>query len=1254
MAAAHHHRARPVKRLWLKRMFATAALLLLPAMVGFIWLVGTESGLRWVYQQAGAYLPEELTIDKIEGRLIEAITVTGLSYQHDGTLIETGQIIMEWQPVALFAANIDISRLHVQSLKISLPPSVETDQAITLPSIQLPWRLALKNTVIDGISISQAGENLELKQIRLDASALFSRINIESFSLVADAFELNISGRLNPVRNYQHKLDIDWRAELPGSIVLTGKGRMQGDIEKLKLQQQVNGALQMSLNADVRDLTRALSWQAEAELSDFRSTRLDASWPEISGKLRLQAQGDLTTATVSGTADGKYADQAPFDAHFTLQRLADNSVQIEQLMLHSVPGEIQLNARGTWTPGNDGGHLALDLDWQNLRWPLNNEAWFDTATGTGRIEGNIQQYRFDLTTDRPWPQAPASTWYVSGEGNIDGLETFKLRITALDGEATASGQMSWSPALSWQAEAKLSGINPGASWPEWPGQIKAKLSSKGRTENGQLVAEADISQMTGELRGYAVSLYSRLRWHNEGLDVSRFDFQSGSSRISANGRIGSTLALNWNINATSLAELYPRAEGRLLAEGQLHGPAATPVIDADFNGEALSLPGYQIGNITGAVGVDLLNWQKVDIKLTAENIKLDDYAVQSLQIDADTKHLVAKAIAGTETALIELSGESELNGWRGQILRADLQSTEFANWQLTEPTAFNVDKDTILLETLCWHGGDGKLCVDLQREHERWQSRLEMSQLPLRALNPWLPPDLKFEGTADATAELQLLSADQLFGMAHIDLLPGAVSYPLMEGERERWQYRSGKVDLSLNQQGVEASAEIAMGNGDRFKAKLALPDAKLLALDSRTQPVQASAQLDIHDLGLVEALVPEVQDFEGAIDLALTATGTLDQPRLSGQAHLRDGTLRIPRLGLKVEQINITGQSNGFEKLSFHLDARSGKGRLDIDGDTLLDRAAGWPSSITIKGEAVEVSQIPEARLVVSPDLQVKLQQRNIEITGEVHIPYAKLQPKDITTAVSVSEDAVIIGDQQLPEEKWSIVSKVRLTLGERVNFYGFGFEGRLAGSLEIIDKPGLPTSAIGEISVPEGRYSAYGQRLDIEHGRLLYTSGPIINPGLDLRAVRRVGDVTAGLKVRGSLNKPQVQLFSIPAMGQTDALAYLLLGAPIENASGEEGAMMARAALALSLTGGDHLARTLGDRFGLDEMHIEGSDTGDQASLVIGRYLSPRLYVSYGVGLIETVNTLNVRYKISDKWVLKGESGEHQGADFLYTYER
>jgi translocation and assembly module TamB len=520
-------------------------------------------------------------------------------------------------------------------------------------------------------------------------------------------------------------------------------------------------------------------------------------------------------------------------------------------------------------------------------------------------------------------------------------------------------------------------------------------------------------------------------------------------------------------------------------------------------------------------------------------------------------------------------------------------------------------------------------------------------------LAPLLPVDLDLAGAANANAEIIFESA-QLKGAADIQILPGTVSYLLHDGEREQWPHHGGTANIFLNEHGINASSTLAMKNDDKLQIVLALPGAQLLTLDPEQQILIAEAKVSITDLGLIEALIPDIENLKGELAIELAASGAMSQPQINGRAHLLNGTLQIPRLGLSISQLAIKSQSDGLKDLQFKLDARSGTGTLAIEGNSQLDSTAGWPTTFSISGDQFEVAHIPEASVQVSPRLQVNIKNHTIDINGDIHIPYAKLQPRDTTTAVHVSDDAVIVGTEEVTKERWTIYNRTRLTLGERVHFYGFGFEGRLSGTLLLVDEPGQLTKSTGEINIAEGHYRAYGQRLSVEQGKLLYAGGPLMNPGLDLRAVRHVGNITSGLKVRGTLNQPQLELFSVPVMGQTNALAYLLLGRPIESASGEDGAMMAQAVLALGLSGGDRMARSLGERFGIDDMRVESSDSGDQASLVVGRYLSPKLYISYGVGLMDTLNTLAVRYQISDSWQLKGESGESQGADILYTIER
>jgi len=1045
-----------------------AAVLFIPVVV-LAWLTTTQSGLHWAYQQVETYLPGKLTMAKLEGRLLGPVTATNIEYRLNGALIKVAQLRLEWSPTALLTTYIKIKRLHIQSLSITLPRKEKANsnqaQAMSLPEIHLPWRIALQDAVIDDLQVQQDNQNFGLQQIRIKASTLSSQVDIEELRVSANTFKLNIKGELQLTRNYPHELTTDWQTELPSGSIIKGHGQLAGDLLKTHLEQQLRGPLQATVDAKLTDLLNQLSWQVRMDDSSFDISKLGVNWPVLIGKLSLQGKGNLTSAALSGSITGDYPGLSQaFNAGFRLQ----------------------------------------------------------------------------------------------------------------------------------------------------------------------------------------------LGWRDSGLDIALFNLHSGDTQFSAHGRVSKTLKLDWSVKAADLAKLYPHAAGQLRAKGHLNGPWDTPVIDATFKGKALSLPDYRLAGIDGAVDVDLFRWQHINIRLVAQALNFKGYALQSLQVNADRRHLKVKASSAALTAQIEIKGNAHASDWRGHIEHADIKTENFGDWQLSAPAALSVSKKTLLSDALCWHNHHAaRFCASFQHDNRLWKSHLKMSKLPLMLFSPWLPSDLKLNGMANATAELQFQTPKQILGHADIKLTPGMVSYPLLEGERNQWEYRSGTLTATLDKQGFNAKSEIAMSNGDQFHLQAELPGAQLLKLDRQHQILRADAELRIHKLGLVEALIPEVQDLKGEFSMKLTARGTLAQPRLSGQGQLLNGALRIPRLGLSINQVTLHSQTDARGNFNFHLDAQSGSGRLAIQGQTILDKNAGWPTQLNIKGERFEVSRIPEARVLASPNLQIKIQHHSIDIKGDVHIPQARLQPKDTTAAVRVSPDAIIVGRDQTTKEKWSITTRIRLTLGDRVNFYGFGFEGRFDGSLLLEDVPGQVTIATGELHIPEGRYRAYGQNLIVEHGRILYAGGPLTNPGLDLRAVRHIGNITSGLRVRGNLHQPKIELFSIPAMGQTDILSYLLLGIPMENASGEQGAMMAKAALAIGLSGSDSIARTLGDQLGLDEMRVESSEKGDQASLVVGRYLSPRIYVSYGVGLLEAINTLSIRYQITDRWQLKAESGAHQGADLLYTIE-
>lgn len=125
---------------------------------------------------------------------------------------------------------------------------------------------------------------------------------------------------------------------------------------------------------------------------------------------------------------------------------------------------------------------------------------------------------------------------------------------------------------------------------------------------------------------------------------------------------------------------------------------------------------------------------------------------------------------------------------------------------------------------------------------------------------------------------------------------------------------------------------------------------------------------------------------------------------------------------------------------------------------------------------------------------------------------------------------------------------------------------------------------------------------------------------------------------------------------MGQSDALAYLITGKPLSQVSSAEGNKVTAAAQALGSAAGNLLAKRVGARLGIDDIGVSSSAAlGGTSAFTVGKYLSPRLYMSYGVGLFQPGEVLTLRYRISQRWNFEAQSAtEFSRASFNYRIER
>jgi translocation and assembly module TamB len=299
-----------------------------------------------------------------------------------------------------------------------------------------------------------------------------------------------------------------------------------------------------------------------------------------------------------------------------------------------------------------------------------------------------------------------------------------------------------------------------------------------------------------------------------------------------------------------------------------------------------------------------------------------------------------------------------------------------------------------------------------------------------------------------------------------------------------------------------------------------------------------------------------------------------------------------------------------------------------------------------------LRVVNVPEGRIEASPRLDFKLAGRRIDATGEVLIPYARLAPADLTNAVLASDDEVLVGTPPVdPNKRWIVASNLKLVLGDQVNIDAFGLTARLGGAITVRSDEGQVTRGQGELNIVEGKFVALGRRLDIERGRLIFSNGPVNDPGLDLRAQKEFPDIIAGVNVRGTLRSQRMTFFSEPSIPQQQIATLILAGGSLSSVESSSGSNAQRSALLAQ--GGAILAQQYGSKVGIEDVGIE-TDLHDDTSLVFGRYLSDKLYISYGISLAEAINTVKLRYTIGDRWTLKTESGKAESADIEYTIRK
>ena len=431
---------------------------------------------------------------------------------------------------------------------------------------------------------------------------------------------------------------------------------------------------------------------------------------------------------------------------------------------------------------------------------------------------------------------------------------------------------------------------------------------------------------------------------------------------------------------------------------------------------------------------------------------------------------------------------------------------------------------------------------------------------------------IALEGTLQGHGEVRRTAQGELFGDVLIESESGSISRHLaaapgdetQEAPQKLLSYHGLRLAATLSGPDARASFDSGFDPNGTLHAEASAHD-----LGQASTPITGRVRGQIPDLAPLAVFVPQLANVHGRVEADIGVGGTAQGPGCPVSSSANELAADIPAIGLELKNGQLQVRPAPSGEIGIDGGIVSGDGRLAFAG-----KADAKGSSICTSAVSACSLRYPRRARDRHADLKVMRTSDRMTVSGQVTIPEAKVDlqklPRGGEKAQAASSDVIVVDEQtrEKEAEKAPLFAEITVNIGEKVELIGFGLQSTVQGRLDVRESPGQPTLGSAKCG-SRANTRRYGQDLTIQRGQLLYAWTPLQNPRLNIEATRTIETestetVTAGLRIRGNAQSPELTVFSEPAMGQSNALSYLVAGKPIDqigSGDSEAGAMQTAA---------------------------------------------------------------------------------------------
>jgi translocation and assembly module TamB len=1217
------------------------------------WILYTPSGLRFALDRGVAMMHGQLSYTSASGTLVGTTTVDGLRYHtDDGTRLAIEHASVDLRPWALLGHTLHVARARIEGITLDLAPSQPSNESSTF-SLKPPLAIVLDDTQLTRIAVSESGERVfAANSLALGGNWSSRQLLIRQLALRAPDGSADLDGTLSLARGHPGRgnAKFDWTYD---GTRYTGTLASQSDGKTAQLHAALSAPVALRADATLK-LDALHAWTLALNAPSFDANAL----PALPASLKTLAvdlhgagngnggklQGNLV---VNGTT--LQLDPAQF-------RYDGKTLTLDPLRLHSPQIAGTATATGVLHLDVKPMSFALDATWQDVVLPADLAGQVLATHGRVKLDGTTEHFAVKGALALGQPDR-MSNMQVDLAGTPRQIDLHALKVVQKQGGLDMRGTIGLQQPLSWKLDAVAKRFDPGAILAGWNGALDFTLASDGKLTPQGPMATLKLDKVGGTLRQRSLAgSKADLMLTPDNLLQGSLLLVAGDSRIHAVGQRGPATDANVTLDVASLGDWLPNASGKLQGAFTLKGRWPKLAVAGHLQGSSLNADERRIDALQLTASIPNLAQPGGDIDLALHGVHASGLDFDSVRLqgagNATSHHLQLRAEGKQASATLALKGSWQANTkrWTGTLSDIELSPQGMPTWRQEQSSTIVWQKGALAVSQLCLSAGEPRLCASATRNTQGTiTAKYSLQRLPLQLLATLASDTDPIQASGELSGEGQITidAKGGINGNANLAATPGSIAY----------SSNPGRALLAWSSLGVNA---IATGTDQRVRLHGALNDGGHIngdiSLSGASHALQGTIDADLRSLAFLEAASSEIANVHGSLAGNLQLSGTLAEPQFQGRIQTRGFSAELPRAGLKLHdgEFAINGDAQG--RLAITGQIASGGGVLHVGGSVGL--AANAPLALDITGDKVLVADIPAAHVIASPDLHVTRADGVFALTGSVTIPEARVEVEKLPGQgpAQASPDVVIVDAPPAAQvAPMAMNADIEVKLGDKVKVRGYGLDGTVHGQLAVRARPGQTATGRGEIRV-DGKYQAYGQNLGIERGRLLFAGTRLDNPGLDIRAVRNIRsqDITVGLSIRGTAQRPILTVFSDPAMEQAEALSYLVTGRPLNSLKSGEGDTLNTAAQALGGLAGDRLAKSIGARLGL-EAGVSSSEALGGSAFTAGKYLSPRLFLSYGVGLFTPGQVITLRYTLNRFLQFEAENATTGNrASFNYRIEK